>query len=475
MAPGVPRRPRLGDAADERHQSRALGGVAEHGVHVERRERRRGGSRVRAAGRRSRGRRAAGATSWNAARTPPASGNMITAGHGPAPSGVCRLASQRAVGGGDRDVALGHRGLLVGRQMLAAAIRPTSHGGAGSAASWRREGQRHRHRRALAHDAVDADRPAVGGDGGVGDRHAEPAAAAVAGPRRVGAVEALRHLGGDVRRHARPVVGHGEARRPVAGVDAQLDRRARRACARGRCRRRWRSPGAGGPRRPPRRRAGAGSSVVIGRPGSTAAASRAASSTSTARSTGRRSSGRPSSSLARFSRSSTRRAMRTASCSVRRIASSSASPSRQPADAVQLGVAADRRHRRAQLVRRVGDEAAQPVLGRGLLVERLVEPLEHVVEGAAELAGLGRRRQLGHPLRCGRRRRCARRSSVICLIGRMPRRTTHHVDRAEHGDDDRRGERPRRAPAGRRCRRRRSAAWAMTPSSPSSRRRATTR
>src|SRR5215211_564413 len=30
--------------------------------------------------------------SWNVARTPPASGNMMTAGHGPLPSGVCRLA-----------------------------------------------------------------------------------------------------------------------------------------------------------------------------------------------------------------------------------------------------------------------------------------------------------------------------------------------------------------------------------------------
>src|SRR5215213_9274813 len=32
--------------------------------------------------------------SWNVGRTPPASGNMITAGHGPAPAGVCRLASR---------------------------------------------------------------------------------------------------------------------------------------------------------------------------------------------------------------------------------------------------------------------------------------------------------------------------------------------------------------------------------------------
>src|SRR4249919_1837534 len=31
---------------------------------------------------------------WKVGRTPPASGYMITAGHGPAPSGVCRLASQ---------------------------------------------------------------------------------------------------------------------------------------------------------------------------------------------------------------------------------------------------------------------------------------------------------------------------------------------------------------------------------------------
>ena len=38
----------------------------------------------------------------------------------------------------------------------------------------------------------------------------EPAPAAVAGPRRIGAVEALGHLGRHVRRHARTVVGDGE-------------------------------------------------------------------------------------------------------------------------------------------------------------------------------------------------------------------------------------------------------------------------
>ena len=72
---------------------------------------------------------------------------------------------------------------------------------------------------------------------------------------------------------------------------------------------------------------------------------------------------------------------------------------RQATDAVQLGVAADRRDRRPQLVRRVGDEAAQAVLGRGLLLERLVELVEHVVERPAELTGLRRRRQLGHAVR----------------------------------------------------------------------------
>ena len=66
---------------------------------------------------------------------------------------------------------------------------------------------------------------------------------------------------------------------------------------------------------------------------------------------------------------------------------SAASPSRRPrriargAHAVQLGVAADRGQRRAQLVRGVGDELAQAVLARLALGERLLEPVEHAVEG----------------------------------------------------------------------------------------------
>ena len=57
----------------------------------------------------------------------------------------------------------------------------------------------------------------------------------------------------------------------------------------------------------------------------------------------------------------------------------------------QLGVGAHGGERRAQLVRRIGDEAAQPVLRRGALVERLLDLAEHRVERAAEPAHLGAR------------------------------------------------------------------------------------
>ena len=45
----------------------------------------------------------------------------------------------------------------------------------------------------------------------------------------------------------------------------------------------------------------------------------------------------------------------------------------EAAAAVELGVPADRGHRRAQLVRRVGDELAQARLRRGALVERVLD------------------------------------------------------------------------------------------------------
>ena len=122
--------------------------------------------------------------------------------------------------------------------------------------------------------------------------------------------------------------------------------------------------------------------------------------------------------------------MRIASCSVRRIASRSSSPLLEPAGAVQLGVAADRRDRRTQLVRRVADEPAQPVLGARAFVERLLDAAEHLVERDTELTGLGPRR--------APRARGATRSppampdavAVICLIGRTPSRITQNVTSA---------------------------------------------
>ena len=56
---------------------------------------------------------------------------------------------------------------------------------------------------------------------------------------------------------------------------------------------------------------------------------------------------------------------------------------------VQLGVAADRGERRAQLVRGVGDELAQAVLARLALGEGALEPVEHLVERNADAADLG--------------------------------------------------------------------------------------
>ena len=62
---------------------------------------------------------------------------------------------------------------------------------------------------------------------------------------------------------------------------------------------------------------------------------------------------------------------------------------------VELGVAPDRGDRRAQLVGGVGDELAQPLLGRlRALVERPSSMLpEHGVERLAELGRLGARRR----------------------------------------------------------------------------------
>ena len=81
------------------------------------------------------------------------------------------------------------------------------------------------------------------------------------------------------------------------------------------------------------------------------------------------------------------------------MAWSSCAASSSAAAPVQLGVAADRGDRRAQLVGGVGDEPAQPLLGRLLVGEGLLEPGEHRVQRGAQLARLGAGRGVGHPLR----------------------------------------------------------------------------
>ena len=68
------------------------------------------------------------------------------------------------------------------------------------------------------------------------------------------------------------------------------------------------------------------------------------------------------------------------------------------ADPEQLGIAPDRRQRRAQLVRGVGQEPPQPVLGVLARGERGLDLPQHLVQRAAEPADLGARvRRLDPP------------------------------------------------------------------------------
>ena len=130
-------------------------------------------------------------------------------------------------------------------------------------------------------------------------------------------------------------------------------------------------------------------SSEISRSGAVARASSTASPASPERSSSACGASAISSSRASVSRSSTSTPIRAASSSMRRIAFSVSSGSPRGAHPEQLGVAADRRQRRAQLVRGVGDERAQPVLGRLAAGERLLEPVEHPVERDPEPADLG--------------------------------------------------------------------------------------
>ena len=71
---------------------------------------------------------------------------------------------------------------------------------------------------------------------------------------------------------------------------------------------------------------------------------------------------------------------------------------RSLAEAEQLGEALDRGERRAQLVRGVGQELAEPVLGPVALGEGRLDLVEHRVEGQAELADLAAAFAGGDPL-----------------------------------------------------------------------------
>ena len=186
-------------------------------------------------------------------------------------------------------------------------------------------------------------------------------------------------------------------------------RSARRARARARCRRGSPRPGGAGRGRPARRRRRR-SPRRWSRSGATAWASRAASCTSDTRSTGARSSGRPWSRRARWSRSSTSDAhpngllLRAAHgiVELRRLL--------ERPGAVELGVPADGRDGGPELVRRIGDEPPEAGLGLGALVEGVLDATEHPVEGHAEVAGLGVRARPRARAATGRPPRWRRRS-----------------------------------------------------------------
>ena len=71
----------------------------------------------------------------------------------------------------------------------------------------------------------------------------------------------------------------------------------------------------------------------------------------------------------------------------------------EAAVSVELGVAADRGDRRAQLVGGVGHEPPEPRLRRRPLGERVLDPGHHRVQRNAQLGGLGARPLLRYPLR----------------------------------------------------------------------------
>ena len=156
--------------------------------------------------------------------------------------------------------------------------------------------------------------------------------------------------------------------------------------------------------------------------------------------------------------------MRTASCSVRRMASSSSSGSREPAAPVQLGVAPDGGDRGAQLVGRVGHELAQPSPRTGARSsnDASMRP-SMLVEGEAELARLGAGRRPRGPAATGRRRRSRSPSpSSPARAGRRAR-ITHQATSASTARMTTAAEHLDRHEAGRRRRRRRRGAGRPRP------------
>ena len=252
-------------------------------------------------------------------------------------------------------------------------VGPGPHLSPGFASARRR--QAHHERRSAAGRVRGARPAAVRRHDPGHDRQTEPGA----GPPRSRPPSARQKrsnsASGSLVGQARAVVAHLDLDLPVSvAPGVHLHRRARPACARARCASRLREHlpqlVAGRRARSRDRRPRA----AIARPGSMARASADGVGGQRGQVHGLASAGRGTSpSRASVSRSSTSTPIRADSSSIRLIAFSVSAGLAGGADAEQLRVAADRGERRAQLVRRVGEEAPQPPLARLALGERLVE------------------------------------------------------------------------------------------------------
>ena len=209
-----------------------------------------------------------------------------------------------------------------------------------------------------------------------------------------------------LRRDARAVVDarSARARRPAAARPT-VDRGARRACACARWPAGWPAPGAAATRRrsPSTGSSGRSSCQRWSGPGGVGVADARRRPGGSGRPRPR-SSGRPASSRASSSRSSTSvgHPLGLRRDPARARARSSADSG---AAAGQLGVAADRGQRGAQLVAGVGDELAQPHLAVLAGLQRGADVVEHLVERGADLADLGARVGVAAPARPARPRR----------------------------------------------------------------------